>query len=412
MKGVLRLTQIDGTYGTALVYTREVEQSAYTQIAQLMNQPFVAGARVRIMPDVHAGMGCVIGTTMHIVDKVCPNLVGVDVGCGVLVAQLPIQRDAFDAPAFDRIVRRIPAGFSVNREPLHLEETEALLSQLVCLPHIKNLDRIYKSMGTLGGGNHFIEVAANAAGKLYLLIHSGSRNLGKQVAEHYQALAANYHNQVPGEMLSELEARFPGSKNAKRRQRELRRLKKQHTRVPDDLAYLEGALLSDYLHDMRIAQRFAYRNREVMAQRILEGLTPPVALADTRPFQTVHNYIDQENILRKGAVSARAGEVLVIPLNMRDGSLIVRGRGNPDWNHSAPHGAGRIMSRGEARRVIDIKDFERSMAGVYTTTLDQSTIDEAPMAYKPMADILAAIGDTAEVLEHIRPIYNFKSAGD
>lgn len=406
------MIQIEGKYGTAKVFTRDVEQSAYTQIAELMNQPFVAGARVRIMPDVHAGMGCVIGTTMHIVDKVCPNLVGVDVGCGVLVAELPMNREQFDPPAFDRIVRRIPAGFSVNHEALHLEEQEELLGQLKCLHAIRNLPRIYRSLGTLGGGNHFIEVAADEGGKLYLLIHSGSRNLGKQVAEHYQALAIDHHNQVPAELLAELDARLPGSKNTKKRQRELRRLKKQHKTIPDDLAYLEGSLLADYLHDMRIAQRFAYWNREVMAQRILEALTPPVALKDTRPFQTVHNYIDDQNILRKGAVSAQAGEVLVIPLNMRDGSLIVRGLGNPDWNHSAPHGAGRVMSRGEARRSISLREVENSMVEVYTTTLDESTIDEAPMAYKPMADILAAIGDTAEVLSHIRPIYNFKSAGD
>ena len=406
------MTQIEGRYGTALVFTREVEQSAYTQIAELMNQPFVAGAHVRIMPDVHAGMGCVIGTTMHIVDKVCPNLVGVDVGCGVLVAELPISRDDFDTPAFDRIVRRIPAGFSVNREPLHHLEMEALLGQMKCIEHIRNLPRIYNSLGTLGGGNHFIEVAADEGGKLYLLIHSGSRNLGKQVAEHYQALAVDSHNQVPPELLQDLEARLPGAKNSKKKQRELRRLRRQHRSVPDDLAYLEGPLLQDYLHDMKIAQRFAFRNREVMAQRILEGLTPPVDLQDTRPFQTVHNYIDHQNILRKGAVSAREGEVLVIPLNMKDGSLIARGRGNPEWNHSAPHGAGRAMSRGEARRAIDMKDFQRSMAGVYTTTLDESTLDEAPMAYKPMAEILGAIGDTVEVLAHIKPIYNFKSAGD
>ena len=378
------MLQIDGKYGSAKVFTQDVEQSAYTQIAELMDQPFVQGAHVRIMPDVHAGMGCVIGTTMRIVDKVCPNLVGVDVGCGVLVMELPMARDQFDPKAFDRIVRRIPAGFTVNQHVAYPEEQAQMLEKLKCFDQIRNIQRIYRSLGTLGGGNHFIEVASNEAGKLYLLIHSGSRNLGTQIAGHYQDMAIRYHN--------------AGKKNK--------------SSIPKALAYLEGALLADYLHDMRIAQRWAAWNREVMAERIAEGLNPPVSLRDAKVFQTIHNYIDDKNILRKGAVSAHAGEILVIPLNMRDGSILARGKGNPDWNHSAPHGAGRIMSRGEAKRSINLGAFVRSMEGIYSSTLDKTTIDEAPMAYKDKEHILNAIGDTVEVLDIIKPIYNFKAAGD
>jgi RNA-splicing ligase RtcB len=378
------LLQIDGKYGSAKVFTQDVEQSAYTQIAELMDQPFVQGAHVRIMPDVHAGMGCVIGTTMRIVDKVCPNLVGVDVGCGVLVMELPMARDQFDPKAFDRIVRRIPAGFTVNQHVEYPEQQAQMLEKLKCFDQIRNIQRIYRSLGTLGGGNHFIEVASNEAGKLYLLIHSGSRNLGTQIAGHYQDMAIRYHN--------------AGKKNT--------------SSIPKALAYLEGALLADYLHDMRIAQRWAAWNREVMAERIAEGLNPPVSLRDAKVFQTIHNYIDDKNILRKGAVSAHEGEILVIPLNMRDGSILARGKGNPDWNHSAPHGAGRIMSRGEAKRSINLGAFVRSMEGIYSSTLDKTTIDEAPMAYKDKEHILNAIGDTVEVLDIIKPIYNFKAAGD
>ncbi|NLX83178.1 MAG: RtcB family protein [Clostridiales bacterium] len=378
------MLQIDGKYGSAKVFTKDVEQSAYQQIAELMNQPFVKDAHVRIMPDVHAGMGCVIGTTMRIVDKVCPNLVGVDVGCGVLVMNLPLTRDSFDAKAFDQLVRRIPAGFQVNQQPLYQEEQVQMLEELKCFDQINNIQRIYRSLGTLGGGNHFIEVAVNQEDQLYLLIHSGSRNLGTQIAKHYQNLAIAYHGAG----------------------------KKKPSALPKALAYLEGAQLKDYLHDMRIAQRWAAWNREVMAQRIASSCTPPMDLSDARVFQTIHNYIDDKGILRKGAVAAHEGEMLVIPLNMRDGSIIARGLGNPDWNHSAPHGAGRLMSRGEARRSIDLKDFQRSMAGIYSSTLNKSTLDEAPMAYKDKEDILAAILDTVEVLDIIKPVYNYKSAGD
>lgn len=378
------MLQIDGKYGSAKVFTKDVECSAYIQIAELMDQPFVQGAHVRIMPDVHAGMGCVIGTTMRIVDKVCPNLVGVDVGCGVLVMEMPLSRNQFDPESFDRIVRRIPAGFTVNQHAAYPEKQVQMLEKLKYFDQIRNIQRIYRSLGTLGGGNHFIEVASNEADKLYLLIHSGSRNLGTQIAKHYQDMAIRYHN--------------AGRKNK--------------SAIPKALAYLEGALLADYLHDMRIAQRWAALNREVMAERIAQGLNPPLSLHDAQVFQTIHNYIDDKQILRKGAVSAQKGEILVIPLNMRDGSIVARGKGNPDWNHSAPHGAGRIMSRGEAKRTINLGTFQRSMEGIYSSTLDKTTIDEAPMAYKDKEHILSTIGDTVEVLDIIQPIYNFKAAGD
>ncbi len=403
------MLRIDGEYGSAIVFTDDVEPGAYLQIQELLDQPFVKGANVRIMPDVHAGAGCVIGTTMKVVDKVCPTLVGVDVGCGVLVAQLPFGKKDFDAAAFDRIVRRIPAGFSVNDTPFYPDEQAEMLRKLKCFEHIRNIQRIYRSLGTLGGGNHFIEVAANEAGKLYLLIHSGSRNPGTQIAKHYQDVAIGRHSQM---LKAAQDTPAKSVSRDKRNNRDLHRMRGKKQGIPDALAYLEGELLADYLNDMRIARRWAARNREVMAEVILGSLTPPLALSSLQVFQTIHNCIDDKKVLRKGAVSAHKGEKLVIPMNMRDGSIIVVRKGNPDWNCSAPHGAGRLMSRREAKRQLDLSEYKRSMEGIYSSTLGKSTIDEAPMAYKPIADIVGAIGGTVEILEHVKPIYNFKSAGD
>jgi len=325
------------------------------------------------MPDVHAGMGCVIGTTMTITDKIVPGMVGVDIGCGMETVR--VDRAEIDFIALDAYIRgHIPSGFSV-RNKAHPLADEIDLSKLRCAQHV-TLDRAYKSIGTLGGGNHFIEAAKSEAGELYLVVHSGSRHLGCEVAEHYQAAG-------------------------------LHALKKQAARtVPDDLAYVEGTLFDDYIHDMQIIQRFATLNRKAMIDSILNGM----GLIATEIFTTIHNYIDTESmILRKGAVSAKFGEKLLIPINMRDGSLICVGKGNPDWNHSAPHGAGRIMSRSAAFKQLSMAEYQAEMSGVYSTCVSPNTLDEAPMAYKPMAEIIGQLTPTAEVVAQIRPVYNFKA---
>ncbi len=360
-----------GKYNTAKVFTDNLEPLARAQIERLLDQPFVSGSQIRIMPDVHAGAGCTIGTTMTIKDQVVPNLVGVDIGCGMAVAVL--EQDDLDLARLDRLIHQaIPAGFSV-RKTVHPLHSERELQQLRCLSAI-NADRARLSVGTLGGGNHFIELDRDDDGRLYLVIHTGSRHLGKQAAEHYQREAA----------------RAPAGSGIER-----------------DLAPCEGRLLDDYLHDMALIQRYADRNR----QAILEELVRLLRLDIADSWSTIHNYIDLDSrILRKGAVSARSGERLLIPINMRDGSLVCLGKGNRDWNESAPHGAGRLMSRTQAKKTISLDDYRRSMAGIYTSTVNRDTLDEAAFAYKPLDEILENIGDTVTVVRRIRPIYNFKAA--
>jgi RNA-splicing ligase RtcB len=364
---------LTGLYNSAKVFTDNAEPSAISQIEYLLNQPFIAGAKIRIMPDVHAGMGCTIGTTMTIVDKVVPNLVGVDIGCGMETALLKDKH--VELAQLDKAIHQyIPAGFHIRKEPHHFAD-EIDLSALRCAKHI-DINRGYLSVGTLGGGNHFIELGADDEGQLYLVVHSGSRNPGKQVCEWYQKMAAD----------------------------NLGRKGKGMDRV---LAYLEGQPLFDYLHDMEIIQKYADINRKA----IIRELEKRAKLKITEQFTTTHNYIDtQKMILRKGAVSAEKGERLLIPMNMRDGSLLCVGKGNPDWNFSAPHGAGRIMSRTEAKANITLSAFQKTMKGVYSSTINQSTLDEAPFAYQPMELIVANIGETAEIIKTIKPLYNFKSA--
>ena len=366
---------ITGKYNEAVVFSdfESMEKSAHGQILQLCDQEFVKGEKIRIMPDVHAGAGCTIGTTMTITDKIVPNLVGVDIGCGMEVACLDNKR--LNLPELDNAIKEnIPSGFEIRKRE-HKYNELIDLEELRC-KYKMNLDRARKSIGTLGGGNHFIEAGKDEDGKLYFVVHSGSRHLGKEVADYYQREAH-------------------------------KKLGKQKD-IPKSLAYAEGALFDDYIHDMKIVQNFADINRKAMVLEIAKKMKFDI----TEQFTTVHNYIETDfdpMILRKGAVSAKIGEKLIIPMNMRDGSLICIGKGNPDWNYSAPHGAGRIMSRSEAKHSLTLNELKKSMDGIYTTSLTKETIDEAPMAYKPMEEIIKHIGETAEIYKTVRPIYNFKS---
>ena len=369
------MIELAGKYNTAKLFTDSAEPTAINQIEHLLDQSFVSGSKIRIMPDVHAGTGCTIGTTMTITDKIVPNLVGVDIGCGM---ETVLLKDRWiESQQLDKAIHGyIPSGFSIRREPHHYAD-EIDLSALRCGKHM-NLDRAVLSIGTLGSGNHFIEVDKDDDGQLYLVIHSGSRNLGKQTADYYQNAAAD----------------------------SLDRKGKGADRV---LAYLEGRLMEDYLHDMSIIQRYADINRKA----IVRELEKRVKFKIIEQFTTIHNYIDLDSmILRKGAISARAGERVLIPMNMRDGSLICIGKGNPDWNFSAPHGAGRLMSRSAAKKSITLSQFEKSMKGIYSTTVNKTTIDEAPFAYKPMEEIVSYIADTAEIAKTIKPIFNFKAGDD
>ena len=398
---------ITGAKTCAKVFTDAADASAVSQIQELCNQPFVEGAQIRIMPDVHAGKGCTIGTTMTITDKVVPNLVGVDIGCGMETTVL--KETHIEPQKLDKLIRNeIPSGFAVRNTP-HRYMADIDLGELYCFSHIHAL-HAEKSLGTLGGGNHFIEVDKGGDGTLYLVIHSGSRHLGVEVANWYQQEAYRRLNGSDEGSQKALIARLKAQGRERQIQSEIKKLKAtKRTAVPAHLAYCEGELFEQYLHDMAIVQRFALRNRQAMTDVIVKGMHWHVK----EQFTTIHNYIDLEhNILRKGAVSAQAGEILLIPMNMRDGSLICRGKGNPDWNCSAPHGAGRLMSRSAAKEQCSIQEYKAQMQGIYTTSVGMDTIDECPMAYKPMDEIMRHLGDTAEVLEVIKPIYNFKAGSE
>lgn len=399
------MLEIQGLNNTAKVFTDTLESTALAQIHTLCNQVFTQGSRIRIMPDVHAGAGCTIGTTMTISDKVVPNLVGVDIGCGMETVRLAEKR--LELPKLDALIReRIPSGFSV-RATQHALAKEIDLSELRCRAAC-NLNRDYASIGTLGGGNHFIEVDRDEEGGLYLVVHSGSRHLGLEVAKHYQDAGYAQLNKGDPADLNALIAQYKAQGRDREIAQAIKTWKKENrSEIPFVLAYVSGELFDDYIHDMKLVQRFAMLNRRAMVGEILKGMK----LHEEERFTTVHNYIDTETmILRKGAVSAKAGETLLIPINMRDGSLICTGKGNEDWNQSAPHGAGRLMSRAEAKRQFTVAAFKKEMEGVFSTSVDKDTLDECPMAYKPMEDILRQITPTAEVRKIIRPIYNFKAA--
>ena len=399
------MVEIQGLYNTAVCYTHELEEAARKQIQAVCDQAEFAGCMIRIMPDVHAGKGCTIGTTMTIRDKIVPGMVGVDIGCGMETVEL--REREIDFEKLDALIRKeIPYGREV-RDDLHALNAEIDLTQLRCADQV-NLSRAMRSIGSLGGGNHFIEVDCSEDGCLFLVVHSGSRHLGTEVAEYYQnegrrALwgGANYQIQATIAKLK-AEGRYQEI------QKTIVALKKeQDLSIPKDLAYVEGKLFEDYIHDMKITQQFAMLNRKAMVDVIMSGM----GFTAVEAFTTIHNYIDTDAmILRKGSVSARSGEKLLIPINMRDGSLICIGKGNDEWNCSAPHGAGRLMSRKAAFHDLSMDEFRKEMEGIYTTCVVPDTLDESPMAYKSMDEIVSQIGPTAEIVERIRPIYNFKAA--
>ena len=398
------MVELRGKYGEAKVYTDVVDSESISQVINLLNQPYVEGSRVRMMPDIHAGAGCTIGTTMTIQDKICPNLVGVDIGCGM--ETIRIKEKHIELQSLDKLIRsEIPSGFAIRNKP-HRYNEQIDLDNLYCAKHIK-LDRARLSVGTLGGGNHFIEANKDDDGNIYIVVHSGSRHLGLEIANYYQEAG---YKALTSFNKAEIDAVIAQLKSDGRQSeiQEVLKGMKRHTSIPKPLAYIEGELLDQYLHDMKIAQEFAMYNRKAMIDVIVKGL----GLHITEQFITIHNYIDIENkILRKGAVSAQNGEVLLIPINMRDGSLICVGKGNEDWNCSAPHGAGRLMSRSAAKETFTVSEFKKQMEGIYTTSVGRSTLDECPMAYKRIEDIVDNISPTVDIKAVIKPIYNFK-AGD
>jgi RNA-splicing ligase RtcB len=395
------MIELRGKYNQAKVYTDNVEETAVGQIIELCNQETFKDSQIRIMSDVHAGAGCTIGTTMTITDKVVPSLVGVDIGCGMLTVKLGDQSINFDQ--LDEAIRKyVPSGMNI-RNKSHANAKRISLEALHSASHL-NLDRAKKSIGTLGGGNHFIEVNQDKAGHYYLVIHSGSRNLGKQVAEYYQNLAYERLTDLNTEKQA-LIAKLRAEGREKDIQKELSRFKPPQ--VKKDLAWLEGEGFQHYIDDMKLTQHYAVLNRQAMANVIVEQL----GLTVVEEFTTIHNYIDTEHmILRKGAISAREQEVVLIPLNMRDGSLICIGKGNSDWNYSAPHGAGRLMSRGTAKQRIGLEEFQNAMKGIWSTSVRESTLDESPMAYKPAQEIIDNVQEAVTIVQHIKPVYNFKAS--
>ena len=394
------------------IFTKNIEQEAIDQINELLDQEAFKNSKIRIMPDVHAGKGCVIGFTGNLGDKVIPNIVGVDIGCGMLCVKL--GKVDLNLKKLDQIIRQyVPSGMNVHETQKYkfLE-----LEQLYCFKELTNKDNyLEKSLGTLGGGNHFIEIDIDEDNNKYLVIHTGSRNLGKQVAEIYQNKAIEYCS-YKKEMKEEKEKvikEYKEQGKQKEIQNKLIEINKKYegkTKLPKELCYLEGKLREDYLHDMKICQEFAVLNRDNIAKEILFNYFTDELIPVCNKFETIHNYISfEDNIVRKGAISAKKGERVLIPMNMRDGCIIGIGKGNDDWNQSAPHGAGRIMSRSKAKETLNLKDFEDSMNGIYTTSVSESTIDESAMAYKSMDEIIKCIGDTVEIERIIKPIYNFKA---
>lgn len=398
---------IKGKIGEAVSYASIIEDEAREQIKRMCDYELTRGSKIRIMPDVHAGAGCTIGTTMTITDKVCANLVGVDIGCGMLTSKL--KDKIIDFPTLDEACHYIPSGFNVWDG----RQKRFDLTRLKCFRNLRDTKRLERSLGTLGGGNHFVELDKSSSGEYYLIIHSGSRNLGKQVAEYYQNLAIELH-QGKEEYIKARDELIRTYKEQGRRQEIQGALKeltwqKHKSDIPDDLAYLYGEYMNDYLHDIVICQEFADESRKLMAEIIVKHCRYTVE----EQFSTIHNYINvDEMILRKGAISARKGEKILIPMNMRDGCIIGIGKGVEEWNYSAPHGAGRIMSRKAAREKLSMDEYKKTMEnnGIYTTSVNEDTLDEAPMAYKSIDNILEDVRDTVDILEIIKPVYNFKAS--
>lgn len=407
------------------IFTDNIEEKAMEQIKELLSIDVFSDKKIRIMPDVHAGAGCVIGFTGDLGDKVIPNIVGVDIGCGMRILKLgklaDIDYHAFhehihDSVPSGKIVREDRFGFKplVGEEMDIYREAKKLVTELYCYREIKDSGRINKAIGSLGGGNHFIELDKDDEGNVYLVIHTGSRNLGKQVAEIYQAKAVKHLTAGADEFEETIKRTIEEYKAAGRRselQDVIKKMRREHKSAEPslsaDLCYVEGKAREHYLHDMRICQRWAVLNRKLISLLLLRFF-PEVQVLEE--FESVHNYISDDNIIRKGSISASAGERCIIPLNMRDGSLLCTGKGNPDWNSSAPHGAGRVLSRTQAYEKITMEDFEASMQGIYSESVNDFTLDESPMVYKPASEIIANIGDTVTIDTIIRPIFNFKAS--
>ena len=396
--------EIKGKINTAICYAKVVEDEAIEQIRRMCDYDFTENCKIRIMPDVHAGKGCTIGTTMTVTDKAVPNIVGVDIGCGMYTVNL--GKDEIDLEQLDEAAHFVPSGMNIwegRQEKFDLQE-------LRCYRSLKNTKWLERSLGTLGGGNHFIEVDKASDGTHYLVIHTGSRNLGKQVADIYQQLAIdlNKGKETYFQQREEIIRTYKEQGRRKDIQKALEAISwnQRETTMPEDLCYLYGQFFDDYLHDVEICQRFARRNRE----KIGEVLLARTGMTGGEAFHTIHNYIDtDEMILRKGAIAAHAGEKVLIPINMRDGSVLAIGKGNPEWNYSAPHGAGRIMSRTKAKNELDMEAYRKSMEGIYTTSVNEKTLDEAPMAYKSLEDIIDVIEESVDIIEIMKPIYNFKA---
>ena len=402
------MEEIKGKFNTAISFAKVIEDTAREQIRRMCNYEFTADSKIRIMPDVHAGKGCTIGTTMTVTDKAVPNIVGVDIGCGMYTVKL--ETDSLDFEKIDEAAHYIPS----RRNVWECKQEKFDLTELHCYRQLKETRRIEKSLGTLGGGNHFIEIDKSSDGTFYLVIHTGSRNLGKQVAEIYQRLAIDLacgKDKFFQQKENIIEV-YKSLGRKKEIQSKLKELEKEYrgkqASMPEDLCYVYGKYFHQYLHDMELCQTFARRNRELIA-KILLG---KAGISYSEAFHTIHNYIDVgELIIRKGAIAAHKDEKVLIPINMRDGSVLAVGKGNADWNFSAPHGAGRIMSRGTAKEQLSMEDYKNSMAGIYTTSISEGTLDESPQAYKSLDDIIDVIGDTVDIIEVMKPVYNFKAEG-
>ena len=393
------------------IFTNNIEQEAINQINLLLEQEPFKNCKVRIMPDVHAGKGCVIGFTADLGDKVIPNIVGVDIGCGMLCVEL--GNIDIDLKLLDDIINKyIPAGRNIREQKL-IDFKK--INDLYCLRELKETKKFNRAIGTLGGGNHFIEIDVDDENNKYLVIHTGSRNLGKQVADYYQDLAIQLCSGKE-ELFKRKEEIIKIYKEQGRKseiQKALKELEKEYKQnKPDllnELCYLEGKYREMYLHDMKICQEYAKINRQYIASEIIKNMNI-YTNSLTPAFETIHNYISfEDNIVRKGAIRANKGERVIIPINMRDGSIIAIGKGNEDWNNSAPHGAGRIMSRHKAKETFNLEEFKESMKNIYSTSVVEETIDEAPFVYKPMQEIIDNIKDTVEIKKIIKPIYNFKA---
>jgi len=403
------MLEIKGKINTAICYANIIEDGAIEQIRRMCDYALTEGSKIRIMPDVHAGKGCTIGTTMTITDKACPNIVGVDIGCGMYTVK--IDEKELDFAKIDEACHYIPSGMNVwEGRKEHFDMTG-----LKCYRYLKDSRRLERSLGTLGGGNHFIEIDKASDGTLYLVIHSGSRNLGKQVAEYYQQLAIDLHmgKEDYFKKRDEIITTYKAEGRRGEIQTALTELKNsfetQDLLIPNDICWLYGTFLDDYLHDVEVCQKFAKRSRELMAETLFER----TGLTAGESFHTIHNYIDtDEMILRKGAIAAHKGEKILIPINMRDGVVLATGKGNPEWNYSAPHGAGRLMSRSQAKENLSMEDYRAAMEGIYTTSVNEKTLDEAPMAYKSLEDIIDVIKDSVDIIDIMKPVYNFKASDE